>query len=247
MATVGKQTGPKTEKGKAASARNLEGHPTPEEAQRTRFNAMKGRGFNKTLHYYPARPGQFPMCATCEYLNDGCEDLPACVKNTQVFMRFNMAFESGDPSLLTDLFANSQAAMYTIFQNMLMRIIQDGETLEAPKMYYDTDGKCHVFEYTDEDGQRRIVNEKSAHPLLKHVLDFIQKNDMSLGNLDMTPKVQNEQATMKGFLNNEQEKREELESFNQKMLQGQQALAKLIQGEDVIELPSEQVEVVQDG
>ena len=34
-------TGPKTPEGKAAVRENLRGHPTPEEALRTRFNGMK--------------------------------------------------------------------------------------------------------------------------------------------------------------------------------------------------------------
>ena len=34
-------TGPKSAEGKAATAANLAGHPTPDEALRTRFNAMK--------------------------------------------------------------------------------------------------------------------------------------------------------------------------------------------------------------
>ena len=34
-------TGPRTEAGEGAAAANLEGHPTLEEAKRTRFNGMK--------------------------------------------------------------------------------------------------------------------------------------------------------------------------------------------------------------
>ncbi|UGA37566.1 zinc ribbon domain-containing protein [Chromobacterium haemolyticum] len=55
-----KATGPKTAAGKAASARNLEGHPTAEEALRTRFNALKHGMTAETAQYFPARPGQVP-------------------------------------------------------------------------------------------------------------------------------------------------------------------------------------------
>lgn len=47
-------TGPRTAEGKAATARNLEGHPTPEEALRTRFNAMKHGLCAQEATYFPA-------------------------------------------------------------------------------------------------------------------------------------------------------------------------------------------------
>ncbi|WP_197481051.1 hypothetical protein, partial [Eikenella sp. NML01-A-086] len=44
-------TGPKTPEGKAAVRKNLEGHPTPEETRRTRFNALK-HGMNARTATY---------------------------------------------------------------------------------------------------------------------------------------------------------------------------------------------------
>lgn len=99
-------TGPRTPEGKAATAANLEGHPTPEEAQRTRFNSLKHGLFARTATYFPARPGKYPHCATCEWFNNGCDENPppgkknppACMKRTELFMRHQIAFESRDPA-----------------------------------------------------------------------------------------------------------------------------------------------------
>ncbi|RYH42355.1 MAG: hypothetical protein EON54_17815 [Alcaligenaceae bacterium] len=49
-------TGPLTVQGKAASASNLDGHPTAEEALRTRFNAMEhGRAVRMAVHSAPCQ------------------------------------------------------------------------------------------------------------------------------------------------------------------------------------------------
>ncbi|MCW5627162.1 MAG: hypothetical protein KIT73_20765, partial [Burkholderiales bacterium] len=59
-------TGPRTAEGKAATAANLEGHPTAEEALRTRFNAMKHGMSARVATYFPAKPDGYAHCSGCE-------------------------------------------------------------------------------------------------------------------------------------------------------------------------------------
>ncbi|WP_196221158.1 FmdB family zinc ribbon protein [Sansalvadorimonas verongulae] len=82
-----KATGPKTQAGKAASAANLAGHPTPEESQITRYNAMKHGASAKTAMYFPARPDKYPHCKTCDIDRDYCAQQIACLKRSDLMLR----------------------------------------------------------------------------------------------------------------------------------------------------------------
>jgi hypothetical protein len=59
-------TGPKSEERKAAAAKNLEGHPTPDEARRTRFNAMKNGLHARSATHFPAKPDGYSFCSGCD-------------------------------------------------------------------------------------------------------------------------------------------------------------------------------------
>jgi hypothetical protein len=58
--------GPVTAEGKAAAAKNLEGHPTPQESRLTRFNAMKHGMEARTATYFPAKPDKYAFCEGCD-------------------------------------------------------------------------------------------------------------------------------------------------------------------------------------
>lgn len=198
---LGKHTGPKTPEGIAATTANLAGHPTQEEAQRTRFNAMKHGLFARTATYFPARPGKYSHCDGCEYeIDQGCLPFGACVKRTELFMQHHIAFETKNPELLTSLRAETHAATQAVITDMLRAILADGVRHEVPKMYYDKDGECHVFKYQTPEGEEVTVNEMFAHPLLKHLFDALAKNGMTLNDLAMTPRVQNDEEMIKGHL-----------------------------------------------
>lgn len=203
-------TGPKTPEGKAASAANLEGHPTPKETLRTRFNAMKHGMHARVANYFPAKPGEYPHCQSCEYFNQGCDqhprhghkNPPACLKRMELFLRHQVAFETKDPALLMGLRADTQAALQAIVNDMILAIVGTGVEVRAPEWAVDPQsGTPVIAKYTDPvTGEQRVIEKISAHPLLKPLIDFIQKNNMSLGDLGMTPKVQDDQDTMRGFL-----------------------------------------------
>lgn len=213
MASYGKHTGPRTAEGKARSSANLEGHPTPEESLRTRFNGLKHGMFAKTATYFPARPGAYPECARCEYLDNGCSEQVACLKQTELFMRYHIAYESGDPAPLMEIQAQTQALVQWTINQMMLAIIATGVELRKPEWYFDPMGKeFHIVSY-QEGGVEKIAYEVSAHPLLKTLGDFLAKNNMSLADFNMTPKVREEKNLIEGFLDESQASRETLEQY----------------------------------
>lgn len=215
---LGKHTGPKTPEGIAATTSNLAGHPTAEEAQRTRFNAMKHGLFARTATYFPAKPGSYSHCDGCEYeIDRGCVPLGACVKRTELFLQHQIAFETKNPELLTMLRAEMQAAAQATISDMFRAILVDGVSYNTPKMYYDKDGGCHVFKYKNEKDEEVTVYEKYAHPLLKHVFDAIAKNGMTMGDLAMTPRAQNEEEMIKGHLDTTQAQQSSMLEYQQQV------------------------------
>ena len=196
-----KATGPRTEAGKAASARNLEGHPTVEETYRTRFNAMKHGLFARTATYFPAKPGKYPQCDGCELFVE-CHEQIACLKRTELFLKHHIAFESRDPNMLMELHAGNQAAVQALISDMIIAIAADGgPRLRTPEWYYDKDGGFHLARWQDDITQEwQQLYKLEPHPLLKLLIDYIAKNSMTLADMEMTPKAHDEQEFMRGYL-----------------------------------------------
>lgn len=191
-------TGPKTEAGKAATAKNLEGHPTAEEALRTRFNAMRHGMTARTAQYFPASPDKYPACKTCDVDREYCSGQSACVKQTQLFMLHHAAFEQRNPKHLQGMYADIQASITAVIQMILQTIIADGVKITAPAWRADKDGKVVIGEYLNkETGEMETIMDVSAHPLLKPLTEFLTRNNMSLADMGMTPKaIEQEEAQM---------------------------------------------------
>lgn len=233
-------TGPRTDAGKLASAANLKGHPTPEETRRTRFNAMKTGVFAKTAQYWPARPGKYPHCETCEHFNQGCNDdnhrdaahknPPACLKRTELFMNFQIAFETRDPKMLTDRMSTLQALTWQMVNDMILQVIQDGVSLKTPRWYYDKDGVFHLAEYNDkETGENKLLHEINAHPLLRMIIEFMNRNGMALPDSGMTFKVQEDQEAIRGFLANTEQGQENAQLYQERQTKALEGLEALVQ------------------
>jgi hypothetical protein len=195
-------TGPRTPEGKAATAANLDGHPTPQEALLTRFNAMKHGLFARTANYFPARPGKYPHCEGCEHLEtEACVPHKACLKRTELFLKHQVAFDTQNPALLVRLRSDTQAGIQALIDDMLLVIAQDGgPRIKSPEWYYDKSGELHLVKWTDEDGNEVQLHKLEAHPLLNVLMAFISKNSMTLNDLEMTPRAQDEQEALSGFM-----------------------------------------------
>lgn len=226
-----KSTGPKTVEGKAASAANLDGHPTPDEARLTRFNGMKHGLFARTAMVFPAKPGKYPHCEGCEHLETrACVAQRACLKRAELLLKHQVAFESGDPSMLMEYRADTQARVQALIDDMLLIIAMDGgPRLKSPEWYYDKDGKFHLAAYTDSTtGELVQLHKLEAHPLLKPLIDYLAKNAMTLADLEMTPKSHDETAAMQGYLDGKTADEESALEYQERQTQALEKLSEQI-------------------
>lgn len=223
-------TGPKTPEGKAASAANLDGHPTPEEARRTRFNAMKHGLRAETATFYPAKPGKYPHCDGCQYYLNGCStESVACMLRTELFMRHHIAFETKDPAMLTGLHASLQANVRAIIDDMILAIIRTGVELRSPEFGISKDGEVVLVKVVNPDTmQLEQVWKFTAHPLLKLLFDSLGKNSLSLSDLGMTPRVQEDQDIIRGHLDDEKHSSTEALEYQKRQTEALEGLSVLI-------------------
>ena len=223
-------TGPKTAEGKAAVRKNLEGHPTPEETRRTRFNALK-HGMNaRTATYFPAKPDGYPACRTCTVDREYCRSQPACVKQTQLFMLHHAAFEQRDPRYLTEIYADMQAAITAIVQQILQTIVADGVVLRAPAWKVDQEGNVVIGEYLDRaSGEMKVIYEVHSHPLIRSLQDFLSKNGLSLADMGMTPKVIEQEEQALGHLKQDATTQQSLLEYSERSAKALENLSVLAQ------------------
>lgn len=222
-------TGPKTAEGKAKVAENLDGHPTPEAAQRTRFNALK-HGLNaRVATYWPARPGRYAQCVTCDLLDNGCTTSMACQKKTELFMRHHVAFKTGDPALLARYRADLHANLTAIVEDIILSIIHRGAELRTPEWYYDKDGCFHLAQYPDPlTGEPVQIYKIEMHPGIKLVGELVTRFGLDLNSQGMTPKVQDDADVVRGYLDAEKNNAGSLLEHQQRQTQALENLGDMI-------------------
>lgn len=191
-------TGPRTPAGIAATTANLEGHPTPEEALRTRFNGMKHGLTARTATYFPPKPDGYSWCAGCDVDRVWCREQPACVKQAEHFMRHHAAFEQKNPKHLMGIWADFHAALMLTVQQILQTIIADGVTINQPKTYLDRDGNCLVVQYIDGAGRTQTVRDVQAHPLFRPLGELISRTGISLADLGVTGRAMEDDTPLAG-------------------------------------------------
>jgi hypothetical protein len=211
-------TGPKSASGKAAAAANLDGHPTPEETLRTRFNGMKHGLTARTATYFPAKPGKYAFCANCDVDRWWCAEQPACVKQTEIFMLHHAAFEQRNPRMLGKLHGDLHAALVASLQMCLQAVLGDGAVLKVPKVQLDKDGRSVALTWTDEQGNVHHVMEYMANPAFKPIADLVTRLGLSLADLGMTVKAaEDEDEELRGRLQVPAHAAESLDAFAGRM------------------------------
>lgn len=221
-------TGPRTEAGKSVARENI---AKAQASPIARFNAIKHGLFARTATFFPARPGRYPACDGCEYLDNGCgTEHKACLKRAELYMQYEIATETKDVSLLMKLMAGNQAGIQAIISDMILSIAKSGgPELRTPVWYQDKEsGRVRFVTYTNAHGEEVMLEEVNAHPLLKHLMDFIAKNSMSLADMGMTIKVQEDEKAIKGVLESAESDRETVLEFQQRQQEMQRNLLELI-------------------
>lgn len=223
-------TGPRTAEGKAAVTANLDGHPTPEAAQRTRFNALK-HGLNaRVATYWPARPGRYPQCETCELFNNGCHTGMACAKKTELFMRHHVAFETGDTKILGEIRADLHANLSAIINDLVLSVISDGARRLTPEWYYDREGTFHLAQYTDDiTGLPVQIYKTEVHPAIKQIGELVTRLGLDLNSQGMTPKVQDDADVIRGHLQDNNENAGAFLEYQQRQTQALEGLKGMIE------------------
>lgn len=225
-----RSTGPVTDGGRAASAANLAGHPTAEEALRTRFNALK-HGLNaRTATYFPARPGKYTFCSTCEVDRGWCGEQAACVKQTEIFMLHHAAFEQRNPRVLAQLHGDLQASLTAALQMCIQEVLGTGVMIKQPRVELDRNGTAVTLTYLDAEGERQYIYDYQSHPAFKPIEALVSRLGLSMADLGMTPRAaEAEEEAALGRLNvGDADSREALSSFGERMLKVTAAAAALI-------------------
>jgi hypothetical protein len=216
-------TGPRTREGLASTSRNLEGHPTQEEALRTRFNAMKHGLTARTATYFPAKPNGYAHCKRCDVDRLWCAEQPACVKQTELFMLTHAAFEQRDPRILGRVHSDLHAALVGALQLCVQQALADGVVIKTPKVEYVAGEKGepggHVaVSYVDGEGRTHQIYDYMANPVFKPIADLVTRLGLSLADLGMTAKAADEdEAQLRGRLAGAAHATEHLQDFSQRM------------------------------
>ncbi|MBU1692279.1 MAG: hypothetical protein KJ958_10585 [Gammaproteobacteria bacterium] len=236
-----KATGPTTPEGVAATSANLVGHPTPEESKRTRFNAMKHGLSARTATYFPSKPDGYDFCRGCDVDRGYCAEQPACVKKTELFMLHHAAFDQRNPKHLMGIYADLQASIFAVLQQILQTIVADGVKITTPEWYTDKEtGKTVIAEYKDEQGNRRILTEINAHPLFKPLGDLLSKTGLTLSDMGMTTKVIEAESEEMGQLSAARADKDSLLDFGRRQTEALEKLhgvierARLEKGRDAV-------------
>lgn len=213
-------TGPTTSEGKAASAANLAGHPTPAESRLTRFNAMKHGLEARVATYFPAKPDKYAHCQRCDVDRAWCAAQPACVKQIELFMQHHVAVETRDPKALGKLHADLLASVTAMLQQAIQAVLGDGVVIKTPRVELAKDGYPVAMTYEDQDGIKHQIFDYAANPLFKPVTDLITRLGLSMSDLGLTYKASEEEdpAGVGQLRSNGGTKPEGLEDFSKRML-----------------------------
>ena len=133
-------------------------------------------------------------------------------------MLHSAAFEQRNPKALGKIHGDLHAALVASLQMCLQTVLGDGVVIKTPRVQMDKDGNSVALTYVDEHGKLRHVMEYAANPAFKPIADLVTRLGLSLTDLGMTIKAQeDEEAGLRGRLGGEARPTEMLEDFSARM------------------------------
>ena len=224
--TYSKSTGPVTAEGKAKVGENLAGQADPRRIAISRLNGLMHGAYADTLVYFPARPGS-KWCGECEVPHDVCVSKVACIKNTELLMRYLSAFQSQDPTQLRALRAQQFANVDVMLNMMIRNVVQNGAMLEKHDYYIDKESNTPIFMY---DNNGREVKTFQANPLIDKITFLMSKLGITLQDSNMTERNLTSEEKLVGHLDGDESMTSlEYQQSRSKMLENLTTLVKSAQ------------------
>lgn len=144
-------------------------------------------------------------------------------------MLHHAAFEQRNPRVLGGIYADLQASIFAVLQQILQTIIADGVKITTPEWSTDKDGNCIVakYSYTDANGEtkERIITNIEAHPLFRPLGEMLSRAGLSLHDMGMSARVIEDEEAELGKLNDGSAQREELGDYQRRQVEALEGLA----------------------
>jgi hypothetical protein len=215
----GKQTGPKTEKGK----------------KRSSMNGFKHGMRSRQLHLLaPAITDRYPECTGCEH-KEPCKDdsdFKYCPVIVKPMMTFIKAYEDGDVDELKSFAGFTHARVFQILQIVLKEIFEKG-TLQPKTISTRFKTAAIDGDGNTEEEIKETVLEWQRNPLLSQIPKLMETIGMTADQQAMTPDKEQGQSNTEGFIEIEKDKmqtdREFEERRNKQMEEVKEAQIKAIE------------------
>lgn len=182
----------------------------------------------RTATYFPAKPDGYAFCQACEVDRVWCSTQSACATKTELFMLHHAAFEQRNPKHLMGIYADLQASIFAVLQQILQTIVADGVKITAPKYSIGKDGAAVVIDYLDESGQRRIIYDINSHPLFRPLGELLSKTGLSLADMGMTMKAIEDEEQEMGQLSHERADQQKMEDYRERQVAALEAVAAMV-------------------
>lgn len=165
---------------------------------RSRLNGWKHGGRSQAFPILaPALPGKFPACESCEFRTP-CETEPYkyCPVLIGPMVAYVQAFQEGNLDTLREFAGLNQARALQVIQMMFMGIQEHGVLVK------------------EQEATRNGTNIRyKANPLLNKIPDYFELLGHTAGDQLMTPRGQENNEAMKGYLGIESDKQTNIGDF----------------------------------
>ena len=184
------------------------GPQTPEGKRRSRLNSYQHGAYAQIpILLAPALTGKYLECETCQYAAPCSEEKwQYCPVQVEPMMKFLMAYEEGNINDLRDLAAMCQGHLFNILRMAFQQVYKKGIMSEKT-----------IRESVNRQGEKVTMIEWQSNPILNRIPELMQQLGFSADQQMMTPKVESDDANIKGYLKSENQREVDLKDHTQKV------------------------------